>query len=116
MEDISKFSNKSYNATETTSKETENTENVQDNTVWYRIFLVTFIMTFARLTGIVQYSYYMVDLMEHTKVSNTLSPYMASAGVSLFQIIGEEHTKFSLDLLNKLNLRDSSETNLEEVG
>ena len=44
-------------------------------------------MIFSRLTGVTQFSYYMVDIMEHSKVS--FSPAWASAGVTIFEIVGK---------------------------
>jgi hypothetical protein len=52
----------------------------------YKLCLMCCIMAFSRLSGVTQFSYFMVDIMDHCNVS--VSSTWASAGVTLFEIIG----------------------------
>ena len=38
----------------------------------HKLALISSIMVFSRLSGVTQYSYFMVDIMEHTQVSKVL--------------------------------------------
>ena len=45
-------------------------------------------MAFSRLCGVTQYSYYMVDIMQNTDISETISAKWASVGVTIFEMVG----------------------------
>ena len=47
------------------------------------------IMAFSRLCGVTQYSYYMVDIIENTDVSALVPAQWASAGVTIFEMVGK---------------------------
>ena len=46
-------------------------------------------MAFSRLCGVTQYSYYMVDIIENTDVSALVPAQWASAGVTIFEMVGK---------------------------
>ena len=54
-----------------------------------KLLLMSSIMAFSRLCGVTQYSYYMVDIMENTDVSSLVSAQWASAGVTIFEMVGK---------------------------
>ena len=66
------------------------------------------IMAFSRLCGVTQYSYYMVDIMENTNISNTISAKWASAVVTIFEIVGSILAMILCDKLGRRKLLMSS--------
>ena len=54
-----------------------------------KLLLMSSIMAFSRLCGVTQYSYYMVDIMANTDVSSLVSAQWASAGVTIFEMVGK---------------------------
>ena len=65
-------------------------------------------MAFSRLCGVTQYSYYMVDIMEETNTSNTISAKWASAAVTIFEIVGSILAMILCDKLGRRKLLMSS--------
>lgn len=68
----------------------------QDPSTCFKIFLMCSIMVLSRLCGVTQYSYYMLDIVEHAgsmgvaKDQNSVDfSTWASAGISVFEMIGK---------------------------
>ena len=70
-----------------------------DTKFCHKILLISSLMAFSRLCGVTQYSFYMVDIIEHAQTSAFISASWASAGVSIFEIIGNDREKRLLDWL-----------------
>ena len=84
-EDIAKFFNRECN--EEDEAEVSETEMIEESSKCsLRLCLMSAIMAFSRLCGVSQYSYYLLDIMKHARV--TIKPSWASAGVSIFEMIG----------------------------
>ncbi len=77
----------------------------QDISFVPKLGLMCSLMAFSRLTGVTQLSYYMVDILEHSNVS--LNPKWASAGVSIFEIIGNVKLLAITTLMITLNISGS---------
>ena len=84
QDDIAKFLHGEY---KTTSEEDVTTaHDAEESKCGIKLWLMSAIMAFSRLCGVTQYSYYMLDILESSGVS--ISPSWASAGVTIFEMIG----------------------------
>ena len=82
QDDIAKFLHGEYKTTEEDVTSTHD----QEAKCGIKLWLMSAIMAFSRLCGVTQYSYYMLDILESSGVS--ISPSWASAGVTIFEMIG----------------------------